>query len=134
MDIWLIFKGMDWWMVSLALALLALGFAIPFRALLRLTTYAKKVRAVFALFLNPVIEEVVFRLGVLTVCMLFFEPLVAVLVMTMFYMAYSGLIYGPPQAADAFVLGVFFSLAFFEFGFVIVLVAHLFYSMITAAW
>ena len=133
MDIWLIFKGMDWWMISLALAFLALGFALPFRAVLHLTAYAKRVRAVFALFLNPVIEEVVFRLGGLTVCMLFFEPLVAVLVMTMFYMVYSGLIYGPPQAADAFVLGVFFSLAFFEFGFVVVLLAHVFYSMITAA-
>ena len=125
---------MDWWMVSLALALLALGFAAPFRAVLHLTTYAKRVKAAFAFLINPVIEEVVFRLGVLTVCMLFFDPLVAVLVMTMVYMVYSGLVYGPPYAADALVLGIFFSLAFFEFGFLIVLVAHLFYSMITAAW
>ena len=104
------------------------------RIILHLRGFARRVRSVYYVIVNPVIEELVFRIGVLGVALVLFEPLTAIVVMTAAYVVYSSFIYGSPYAADGLVTGVLFSLAFLEFGFIIVLVAHVFYRFITMAW
>lgn len=133
--LWRAMSGMQWYGISIVLALMALGFVIPFRAAIFSWGMGyRQMRARYWMLINPVVEEVIFRLCLLTILFTMFEPLSAIVILTSLYMVYSGIIYGPAFAADGLVLGLFFSLAFIEFGFVIVLVAHIFYKMVQSIW
>ena len=133
--LWAAMYGMEWYGISIVLALMALGFVVPLRSAIFTwgTTY-RQMRARYWMLINPILEELIFRLCLLTILFTMFEPLSAILILTALYMVYSGCVYGPVFAADGLVLGIFFSLAFVEFGFVIVLVAHIFYKMVQAIW
>lgn len=133
MDLWTFFSGMELWKVSVLLALIALGFAVPLRVILFRGGFMRLVSSKGYLIAGA-IEEFVFRLGVLSIMMLMFGPLAGIIITTLAYMIYSGFIYGPIFSADAFVIGIFFSFAFLHFGFATVLLAHLFYRIIALAW
>lgn len=134
MDFWYLFNGMEWWKISLFLALIALGIAIPLRVVLSITGFSRRMKAGYYVFINPVVEEVIFRLGLLGLTVILFGPLMGILATTLLYMIYMGFVYGPPHVADALILGVFFSFAFFEFGFIIIVLAHIFYRFIVLVW
>jgi len=133
-EIWEYFANLEPWMVPVALALTAVGVIIPFRALLAITGFSRRVRLRYFVIINPIVEEIIFRLFILGFAIITFGLLEGIVIMTVLYMSYQGVVYGPPHVADAFIIGIFFSLAMFEFGFLPILLAHMLYRLLLCAW
>lgn len=130
MEIWTFFNGMEWWMTSLFLALFGLGLSIPLRVTMVSFARFRLLKPVFFFVINPVLEEIILRLVVLTYLLWYFDPVTAILITTVLYMIYGFAFYGTGFIPDALVLGLIFSFAFLEFGFIVVLLAHILYRLI----
>ncbi|MFH1450955.1 MAG: CPBP family glutamic-type intramembrane protease [archaeon] len=134
MDIWTYFHSMTSWMVPLALGLFTTGVILPFHSIMSVTGPSRRWPLPWAVFINPVLEEVIFRLLLLTFLSNLFGFTVAVIMMSVIYAIYMGILYGTPSMADGLVLGVFLSFAMLEFGFPVVLAAHIIYRAAFSLW
>jgi len=133
-NLWAYFHTLNFWMVPLALGLLTSGFIIPFHSLMSLTGPRRRWPFHFFVLVNPVIEEVLFRLLLLGFLSQMFDFTIAVMIMSVIYSLYMGILYGSPSMADGLILGVLLSFAMLEFGFAVVLMAHIVYRLIYAMW
>jgi len=133
-DIWQFLGHMEWWRAALYLGVFAIGIAMPLRAVLFATGVTRRFRFFSFLLITPFAEELVFRAGLVTVMLLYFEPVVAIILSTAIYMIYTALIYGPPCAADGLVIGLLFGAAFLELGIFIVIAAHIVYRLVIMVW
>ncbi len=123
-----------WWMVPIALALLSLGIAIPIRAIMYQGNFIILRKRTWFVVIGPIVEEIFFRLFLLMFLIGTFGLIPGLLGSAILYMIYMGLVYGPPFTADGLVMGVLFSLAFFELGLPIVIMAHIIYSAVSSVW
>lgn len=130
MSIWMFFRGMEWWMISIVLALFGLGFSIPLRSTLVFSATIRPMKPVYYFVIGPVAEEIILRLVILTYLLMYFEPMTAILITTVIYMLYGFVLYGTYSIGDTFIIGLLFSFAFLEFGLIVVLLAHLIYRVV----
>lgn len=129
-NIWAYFHSMASWMVPIALGLVTAGIVIPFHSIMLVTGPSRRLPPLFFVIVNPIIEEFAFRLlllGFLT-SILGFVP--AVIAMSVLYSIYMALLYGAPSMADGLIIGILFSFAMVEFGFPVVLAAHIVYRAV----
>jgi len=121
---------MAFWMVPLALGLFTAGITFPLRSVLLPAGPSRIWPVSFHVFINPVIEEVLFRLLLLGFLTNMFSFTVSVLIMSVIYSIYSGIFYGAPAMADGLVLGAFLSFAMPQFGFPVIVITHIVYRFI----
>ena len=129
--------GMDLWSIPIVLALLATAFSLPLRMWIfngrnYYSTFKGKLRGF--VFYSTIMEELALRLIMLPILVGMFGLLGGISALTISYMAYYAIVYGPVFAADALVIGVLFSYAYIDFGLPVVIAAHLFYKMLNATF
>lgn len=132
--VWSYFNHMASWMVPIVLGFFTIGIIAPFRSLMVATGYTRRWPWHFFIFINPVIEEVLFRLLLLSFLSGIIGFLPAVIAMSVLYSVYMGLCYGTPAMADGLILGIFLSFAMLEFGFPTVVLAHIVSRVVFSAW
>ncbi len=122
------------WMVPIALGLVTVGLIVPFHSIMLVTGPNRRLPILFSVLINPVAEEFIFRLLLLGYLSTMFEFTLAVILMSVVYSLYMGIVYGTPSMADGLVLGILLSFAMVEFGFPIVVAAHLIYRVTYLVW
>jgi len=131
-NIWAYFHNMASWMVPIVLGLLTAGIVIPFHCIMSAAGPSRKAPLLFFIFINPLIEEIAFRLVLLGFLTSMFSFTPAVIIMSVIYSLFMALLYGTPSMADGLILGIFLSFAMLEFGFPVVVIAHIIYRLIVA--
>jgi len=129
-NIWTYFHNMTFWMVPIALGLLTAGIIIPFHSLMLVTGPKRQWPIHFFVLVNPIVEEIIFRLLLLGFLVTLMNFTLAVVIMSVLYSIYMGVLYGSPTMADGLIIGVFLSFAMLEFGFPVVLIAHMIYRLV----
>jgi len=129
-NVWAYFHTLTIWMVPLVLGLVTAGIIMPFHSIMLVTGPSRRWHPLFFVLVNPVFEEVIFRLVLLGFFTSLMGFLPAVIVMSVFYSIYMAVIYGAPSMADGLILGILLSFAMLEFGFGIVVGAHIVYRLV----
>lgn len=132
MDIFLFLRNFELWQIPIMLALIGLGFAKPFQLGIRIFRAPTTNRLTY--LAGGFLDEIIFRVLFLSYALTLFEPLIAILAVTLIYMLYAGFLYGPSFTADALVIGFLFGFAILELGPIIVIAAGLIYRIINVVW
>ena len=129
--------GMDLWSIPIVLALLAIAFSLPLRMwIFNGANYYSSFKGKFRgfVFYSTIMEELALRLIMLPILIGMFGVLGGISALTVAYMSYYAIMYGPIYVADALVIGALFSYAYIDFGLPAVIAAHLFYKMLNAVF
>ncbi len=129
-NIWPYFHNLTAWMVPLALGVFTAGITFPLRSMLLVAGPSRLWPFHLFVFVNTLVEEVMFRLLILGFLASMFEYTLAVVIMSVMYSIYCRILYGVPAMADGLVIGAFLSFALPEFGFPVIVGAHIVYRLI----